>query len=185
MTENNITQLLESVNQGDREAFDRLINALYSELRRLSAILMKRESPGHLLQPTALVNEAFIRLFEGEPRWENRRHFFGAAAKAMRRVLIDYARSRAALKRGGAVNKMTFDELAVASDDRQLDLFALDEALKALEAEDQRLVQVVELRYFGGFSIEETAEILGISPATVKRDWLYARAWLLTHMKGA
>lgn len=182
MADSEITILLEQVNQGDEQAFDQLIRALYAELRRLSAGLMRREAPGHILQPTALINEALIRLLQGEARWENRAHFFGAAAQAMRRILVDHARTRSALKRGGEARRVTFDDLAVAAEDRGADVLALDEALRSLEREDARLARVVELRYFAGCSIEETAQLLEVSPATVKRDWVYARAWLFARM---
>lgn len=182
MADSEITLLLDRVNRGDEEALEDLIRSLYGELRRVSAGIMRRESPGHTLQPTALVNEAFIRLVQGDTEWENRAHFFGAAARAMRRILVDHARAKSALKRGGEANRITFDDLAVASEDRGADVLALDEALRALEQENPRLSKVVELRYFAGCSIDETAQLLDISPATVKRDWLYARAWLFARM---
>lgn len=182
MAESDVTILLDQVNRGDAEALDHLIRTIYAELRRMSAAIMRRESAGHTLQPTALVNEAFIRLIHGDTKWENRAHFFGAAARAMRRILVDHARAKSALKRGGESNRVTFDDLAVASADRQVDVLALDEALRALERENPRLAKVVELRYFAGCSIEETAALLEVSAATVKRDWVYARAWLLAYM---
>ncbi len=183
MAESDVTILLDGVNRGDAQALDRLIQTLYGELRRLSAGIMRREARGHTLQPTALVNEAFIRLIQGDTKWENRAHFFGAAARAMRRILVDHARAKGALKRGGESNRVTFDDLAVASEDRQADVLALDEALSALENENPRLAKVVELRYFAGCSIDETARLLDVSSATVKRDWLYARAWLFAFME--
>jgi RNA polymerase sigma-70 factor (ECF subfamily) len=182
MAGSDVTMLLDRVNRGDQQALDDLIRTLYSELRKLSAGIMRKEAVGHTLQPTALVNEAFIRLVEGDSKWENRAHFFGAAAQAMRRILVDHARTKSALKRGGHARRVTFDDLAVASEDRQIDVLALDEALRALEQQNPRLAQVVELRFFGGCSIEETAELLGVSAATVKRDWVYSRAWLLAYM---
>lgn len=178
MEQSPITQLLERLNQGDREAGEELIGSIYAELRGLSGALMRRERPGHTLQPTALVHEAFLRLVQGDTKWQSRAHFFGAAARAMRRILVDHARGRAAQKRAGGEVRVTFEDLALAAPDPKLDLLALDEALRALEAEDPRLVKVVELRYFAGCSLEETAALLEVSVATVKRDWLYARAWL-------
>lgn len=171
-----VTALLKAVNQGDPQAHEALITALYRELQRLASSLMKRERPGHTLQPTALVNEVYLRLVQGSPQWSNRAHFFGAAARAMRRILVEYARRRSAQKRGAGAKRITFGDLEVEAEDSTIDLLALDEALEALRREDQRLVDVVELRYFAGFSIEQTAELLEVSPATVKRDWLYARA---------
>jgi len=182
MAESDVTRLLEAVGSGDGTARDRLLERVYGELRRLAAGRMRRERPGHTLQPTALVHEAYLRLVRGEPRFENRAHFFGAAAEAMRRVLVEHARVKSARKRGGDVRQVTFDDLAVASSEPETDVLALDEALQALAAEDERLARVVMLRYFVGLGIEETATILGSSPATVKRDWVYARAWLREHM---
>ncbi len=179
-----VTALLKAVNQGDPQAHEALITALYRELQRLASSLMKRERPGHTLQPTALVNEVYLRLVQGSPQWSNRAHFFGAAARAMRRILVEYARRRSAQKRGAGAKRITFGDLEVEAEDSTIDLLALDEALEALRREDQRLVDVVELRYFAGFSIEQTAELLEVSPATVKRDWLYARAWLYDFMSG-
>lgn len=182
MSDSDITILLGQVNDGDAQALDQLVRTIYTELRRLSAGIMRKEAPGHTLQPTALVNEAFIRLIQGDTKWENRAHFFGAAARAMRRILVEHARARAATKRGGEACRVTFDDLAVASEDRRADILALEEALSALEKENPRLGKVVELRYFAGFSIDETARLLDVSPATIKRDWLYARAWLFAYI---
>jgi len=182
MSDSDITILLGLVNDGDPQALDQLVRTIYTELRQLSAGMMRKETPGHTLQPTALVNEAFIRLIQGDTKWENRAHFFGAAARAMRRILVEHARARSATKRGGEARRVTFDDLAVASEDRRADILALEEALSALEKENPRLGKVVELRYFAGFNIEETAQLLDVSPATVKRDWLYARAWLFAYI---
>jgi RNA polymerase sigma factor (TIGR02999 family) len=143
---------------------------------------MARERPGHTLQATALVNEAYLRLAPGEKQWENRAHFFGAAAHAMRRILVDHARRHQASKRGGEARRVTFDDLAVAAGEPGLDLLALDQALDALAEEEPRLAEVVHLRYFAGLGITETAALLDTSPATVKRDWTFARAWLLERM---
>ncbi len=183
MDKSEITQLLERLNQGDPDAAENLIGSVYAELRRLSGALMRRERPGHTLQPTALIHEAFLRLMQGDPKWENRAHFFGAAARAMRRILVDHARARRAQKRAGGEVRVTFEELSVAGPDPKLDLLAVDEALAALEAEDPRLAKVVELRYFAGCSMEESADLLGVSVATVKRDWVYARAWLYAYLE--
>ena len=180
-----VTVLLQRVNAGDADAPDELMQSLYKELHRLAEALMRRERPGHTLQPTALVSEAYLRLFDRLSQWENRAHFFGAAARAMRRVLIEHGRKRASLKRGGEIARVTFDDLHVAAEDPDLDLLALDEALNDLNDVDSRLVQVVELRYFAGCSVEQAAELLGVSPATVKRDWTFARAWLYDRMQGA
>jgi RNA polymerase sigma-70 factor, ECF subfamily len=185
VTESEITRLLASVNEGDPEALEQLIGTIYGEMRRMSAALMRREAAGHTLQPTALVNEAFIRLIQGDPRWVSRAHFFGAAARAMRRILVEHARAKSAQKRGGEAHRITFEDLSVASEDNQIDLLALDQALQALEKTDPRLARVVELRYFAGCSIEETAELLAVSVATVKRDWAYAKAWLYDFMEGS
>ncbi len=182
MPENEVTQLLRAVNSGQERAQDALIAALYSELRRLAGYLMWKERGDHTLQPTALVNEAYMRLVQSDPKWENRAHFHAAAARAMRRILVEHARQKSALKRGGEVQRTTFADVQVQMSDPQLDVLALDQALTALGAEEPRLVQVVELRYFAGCSQEEAAELLGVSEATVKRDWAYARAWLYEFM---
>ncbi len=173
-----MTSLLAAVRGGDTRARDTLIGELYGELRRLASSLMRAERPGHTLQPTALVHEAFLRLVPGGGQWENRAHFFGAAARAMRQVLVEHARRRLAEKRGGQAQRVTFADLEIQVEDPRLDLLALDEALTALSEVDPRLVRVVELRYFAGCDLAETARILDVSPATVKRDWIYARAWL-------
>jgi RNA polymerase sigma factor (TIGR02999 family) len=184
MPRSEVTLLLEAMNAGDGAAQGRLIPLIYEELRRLAESHMRRERPGHTLQPTELVNEAYLRLAHGAAEWKSRAHFFGAAAEAMRRVLVDHARQRAAQKRGAGVERVTFDELAVQAEQPDVGVLELDEALSALEQEDARLCRVVHLRYFAGFSIEETAEVLEMSPATVKRDWTYARAWLYERMGG-
>ena len=142
-----------------------------------------RERSGHTLQATALVNEAFLRLAPGEQNWQNRAHFFGSAARAMRRILVDHARRHQASKRGGSeAQKVTFSDLVLVGEEPNFDLVALDEALDALAKDEPRLAEVVQLRFFAGLGIPETASLLGISPATVKRDWTYARAWLLERM---
>lgn len=177
-----ITELLAAANRGESRAQGRLLEAVYAELRKLAAAQMRRERSGHTLQPTALVNEAYLRLVDGEVEWENRRHFFGAAAEAMRRVLVDHARKRDAEKRGGDLERVTLEGLEIPGDDHALDLVELDDALAALTAHDARLGKLVELRFFTGLTIEQAAEIIGISLATAKRDWAYARAWLAERM---
>lgn len=180
-----LTRILEEVAAGSSQAQGELIEAVYHELRRLAQSQMRRERQGHTLQPTALVNEACMRLLDSNSNWENRRHFFGAAAESMRRILIDHSRRRGAEKRGANAAHVTLDGLEIEGDRMDIDLIALDDALDALEQHDERLARVVELRYFTGLSIEETADVLDISPATVKRDWAYGRAWLFDHMKDA
>jgi RNA polymerase sigma factor (TIGR02999 family) len=175
-----ITRLLAVVARGGdvAESDARLLELLEERLRRMARARMRGERPDHTLRPTELVNEAYLRIADRDGAWDNRAHFFGAAVEAMRRILVEHARRRAAEKRGGGVERVTFDDLEVASDEPDTDVLALDEALKALEAEDERLAGVVRLRYFGGYTIGEVAELLDVSPATVKRDWTYARAWL-------
>jgi RNA polymerase sigma factor (TIGR02999 family) len=170
--------------QGDVGAFDRLVPLVHGELRRLARRYMGRERPGHTLQATALVNEAYLRLVAvNRVRWQNRAHFFAMAARMMRRILVDAARARGNDKRGGGMRKVSLDEALVVPVDPAQDLEALDEALTALEAIYPRQSQVVELRFFSGLSIEETAEALHISTDTVKRDWRFAKLWLLRELK--
>ena len=174
-----VTRLLVAWGDGDRAALDRLMPLVHTELRRLARHYISRERPGHTLQSTALVNEAYLRLVEQESmRWENRTHFFGIAAHLMRQILVDHARSRQAAKRGGGQYRLSLSRVDRSASAPDLDLLALDEALGRLEALDPQKSRIVELRYFGGLGIEETAEVIGISPATVKRDWSMARAWL-------
>ena len=174
-----ITQLLEAWSQGRRDALDRLVPLLYEDLRRLAAGYMRHESPGHSLQPTALVHEAYVRLIDQrQVHWRNRAHFFGVAAGLMRRILVDHARTRRADKRGGGWDRVTLVEDQVAGGAQEIDLLALHEALERLAALDPRQERIVELRYFGGLTIEEAAEVVGISEATVVRDWTIAKAWL-------
>jgi RNA polymerase sigma factor (TIGR02999 family) len=167
---------------GEPAAADRLLPVVYAELRRQAARAMRREESGHTLQPTALVHEAYLRLAEQRVTWRSRGHFFGVAAQLMRRILVDHARERHAAKRGGGVQSITLagNEPADAASraDQDVDVLALHEALERLTALDPEQGRLVELRYFGGLNIEETAEALGISPATVKREWAVARAWL-------
>ena len=168
---------------------DALLPVVYEELRRLAAAYLRRERPGQTLQPTALVHEAYLRLMKDRPdRWQNRAHFCAIAAHSMRQILIERARARGAQKRGGAQPRVTLDEAIVAAgggDSPSVDLVALDDALQRLEALDPEQARLVELRFFGGLTIEETAEAMKISPATVKRHWTMARAWLARELAGA
>jgi len=174
-----ITQLLVQVQEGSAEAEKKLIELVYDELHRLAARSMRGQRPDHTLQPTALLNEAYMRLTpEPATNWESRAHFFGVAARVMRQIVIEYARAHHADKRGAWVQKLPLDEALDLSPQRSRDLIALDEALEALARLDPRQSRIVELRFFGGLSIEEMAEVLRISPRTVKRDWRVARAWL-------
>lgn len=164
---------------GDREALDALLPLVYDELRRIARNYLQRERPGHTLQSTALVNEAYVRLVAQDfPHWQNRAHFFAVAAQLMRQILVDYARSHRAFKRGGDVYKVTLDEAVEQAQAADVDIIALDDALKSLADMDPQQSRVVELKFFAGLSIEDTAEVLGISSSTVKRDWVTARAWL-------
>jgi RNA polymerase sigma-70 factor (ECF subfamily) len=177
-----LTTLLLNWTDGDRAAMDELAPLVYDELRRLARRQMAGERQGHLLQPTALVNEAFLRLVDiHQVQWRSRAHFFAIASRVMRRILVEHARARAFQKRGGGAPHVTFDEATVAPG-TTYQIVALDDALKALAAEDDRKARVVELRYFGGLSVEETAEVLGVSPETVMRDWRYAKHWLLREL---
>jgi|SRR5262245_41782762 len=174
-----ITQLLVAWSAGDQAALEKLTPLVYQELRRLAKRYMARENAGHTLQPTALVNEAYLRLIEQKQvRWQNRAHFFGISAQLMRRILVDMARARRQGKRGGAARQVELDEALVVSSAPGEDLVALDDALETLAAMDARKSRVVELRFFGGLSVEETAEVLQVSPETVMRDWKMAKVWL-------
>lgn len=175
----NVTQLLQEWSKGNQRALEELLPLIYNELRRLAHNFLYRERPGHTLQTTALVHEAYLKLIDQkEARWQNRAHFFAIAAQAMRRILIDSARRHAALKRGGAGEKLSLDDAANISLEPNNNLLLLDEALQALTEIDPQQSQVIELRYFGGLTIEETAEVMKLSPATIKREWAMARAWL-------
>ena len=165
---------------------DALLPVVYEELRRLAAAYLRRERPGQTLQPTALVHEAYLRLMKDRPdRWQNRAHFCAIAAHSMRQILIERARARGALKRGGAQPRVTLDEALVAGGERSIDLVALDEALEHLAAFDPEQARLVELRFFGGLTVEETADAMNISPATVKRHWAVACAWLARELQGS
>ncbi len=180
-----ITELLLEWRHGNQAALERLMPLVYDELHRLAELYMRQERPGHTLQPTALVHEAYLRLVGTEsPSWQNRAHFFAAAAQAMRHILVDHARRRRAAKRARVGFLLTLDNLASPLGERTVDLITLDRALTHLAAFDPRKSQIVELRFFGGLSIRETAEVLGLSPATVSRHWRLARAWLYGQLKG-
>jgi RNA polymerase sigma factor (TIGR02999 family) len=174
-----VSTLLEQARTGDRQALEELLPILYTELRRIAGRYIHRERPGQTLQATALVHEAYLRLLrEGERTWQNRTHFIAIAACSMRQILIERARARGALKRGGDRHRLTLHDGVAATPGPTADLLALDEALTRLADLDPQQARIVELRYFGGLTIEETAEELGVSPATVKRGWSVARAWL-------
>jgi RNA polymerase sigma-70 factor, ECF subfamily len=179
-----VSGLLRAWGDGDRAALDQLTPIVYDELRRLASHYMRGERPGHSLQATALVNEAYMRLVDYKGmQWQNRAHFFAVSAQLMRRILVEHAR-RHNLKRGGGVQHVSLDETAIVGGDRAADLVALDDALDALARFDSRKVQVVEMRFFGGLSVEETAEVLKVSAVTVMRDWSTAKAWLYRELTG-
>ncbi len=179
-----ISSLLRAWSEGDQGALQRLIPIVYGELRRLAQSYMNRERPDHSLQATALVNEAYMRLVDyNRMKWQNRAHFFAVSAQLMRRILVDYARSQN-VKRGGGVEHIALDEAAIIGGEQVLALPALDDALNALSRLDPRKVQVVEMRFFGGLSVEETAEVLQVSGVTVMRDWSIAKAWLYRELGG-
>jgi len=179
-----ISTLLRAWSDGDQNALDRLTPIVFDELHRLARRYMKGERPGHSLQATALVNEAYMRLVDYERmQWQNRAHFFAVSAQLMRRILVDHAR-RHNLKRGGGVHHVALDEAAMVGDQGCPDLVALDDAMNTLARLDPRKVQVVEMRFFGGLSVEETAEVLKVSPVTVMRDWSTAKAWLHRELAG-
>jgi len=175
-----ITTFLKEWKQGDQEAFDKVIEYVYHDLRRRASAYLKNERREHTLQTTGLVHEAFIKLIDKkEIEWKDRDHFFAVAAQAMRRILVDHARTRKRDKRGGGNEDLPIDEVRyVAAAQSRVDLVSLDEALGRLATFDERLAQIVELKYFGGMSLDETAKVLGVSRVTVKRDWQIARAWL-------
>jgi len=178
-TAEGITELLIAWNQGDQGARDELMPLVYDELRRLARGYLRRERPDHTLQPTALVHEAFLRLIDqSKVNWQNRAHFFGIAARLMRQILINYAEARRAAKRGGSDARVSLNDVGHLAVEQEMDLVALNEALKNLERMDPQQGRIVELRYFSGLTIEEIAEVMGVSPATVKREWSTARAWL-------
>ena len=169
----------------DKESLDKLMPVVYDELRRQPARYLRREQPGHTLQTTALIHEAYVRLVDQHNvQWQNRAHFFGIAAQMMRRILVDHARRKKRAKRGGSDIKISLDDATVAVQGQDLDVVAVDEALTRLAKIDEQQSRVVELRFFSGLTVEETAEVMGISPATVKRDWSMAKAWLHRELSG-
>jgi len=179
-----VTQLLLAWGQGDEAALEQLIPLVHAELRRVARRRMGHERVGHTLQATALVHEAYLKLIDiRQVQWQNRAHFFAISSRLMRRILVDHARARGYQKRGGGARNVTLDEALIVTSERGGDLLAVDEALEALAARDRRKSQVVEMRFFGGLSVEETAEALHISIRTVKRDWTMARLWLLRELK--
>jgi len=181
---NHISGLLQAWSEGDPGALDGLTPIVYQELHRLAHYYMERERSGHMLQTTALVNEAYLRLVDYKRmKWQNRAHFFAVAAQVMRRILVDHARLHN-LKRGAGVPHVALDDVAVVSSDRTGDLVALDDAMNALAQVDPRKAQIIEMRFFGGLSVEETAEVLKVSPATVRRDWSIAKFWLYRELGG-
>jgi RNA polymerase sigma factor (TIGR02999 family) len=169
----------------DKESLDKLVPLVYDELRRQAARYLRREKPGHTLQTTALIHEAYVRLVDQRNvQWQNRAHFFGIAAQMMRRILVDHARTKKRVKRGGSDIKVSLDDAKVAGKGQDLDVVEVDEALTRLAKIDEQQSRVVELRFFSGLTVEETAEVMGISPATVKRDWSMAKAWLHRELSG-
>lgn len=180
-----VTRILRAIRDGDSQASENLLAAVYDELRALARRHMRQERPNHILQTTALVHEAYLRLVTGcDGAWQNRRHFFAAAGEAMRRILVEWARHTAALKRGGDRRRIALNENEIGFVADATEVLALNDSLSALERIDKRKSDVVKLRYFGGMTIEETAEALDVTPATVKRDWQFARAWLHESMAG-
>jgi RNA polymerase sigma factor (TIGR02999 family) len=181
-----VTDLLADLRRGRRDALDRLLPIVHDELRRIAAAYLRRERPDHTLQPTALVNEAYLRLVDQRDHdWQDKAHFLGVAAHLMRIILVDYARARRAEKRAGDLARVPLEDAVLAAYERDVDLVALDEALGRLAAMDPRLGRIVELRYFGGLTTRETAEVLGLSTATIEREWAAARGWLRRELGGA
>lgn len=183
-TSHEVTQLLRDWSDGNKAALDKLVPLVHAELRRRAHHYMRRERPGHTLQTSALVNEAYLQMVDQRGiRWQDRAHFFAASAQVMRHVLVDYARRNGRAKRGGDAQQTSLNEVAVVSPERGAEFVALDEALSELTALDPRKSQIVELRYFGGLTIEETAEVMKVSEMTVRREWRSAKAWLYQRMK--
>ncbi len=182
-TSSQVTQLLLRWRSGDREALDVMMPLVYRELRDIAHRYLARERPGHTLQSTSLVHEAYLRMVEQDfPNWQNRAHFFAVAAQLMRQILVDYARHHQAGKRGGSECRLTLDESEQAPQPVDVDVIALDDALNTLAKMDPQQSHVIELKFFAGLSIEDTSEAMGISPSTVKRDWITARAWLFREL---
>src|SRR4026207_2200735 len=183
--ETNITELLVGYGRGDKESLDKLMPVVYDELRRQAARYLRRERPGHTLQTTALIHEAYVRLVDQRNvQWQNRAHFFGIAAQMMRRILVDHARTKKRAKRGGSDVKVSLADANMAVKEQDLYVVAWDEARTRLAEIDEQQSRVVELRFFSGLTVEETAAVMGISPATVKRDWSMAKAWLHRELSG-
>jgi RNA polymerase sigma factor (TIGR02999 family) len=181
----NVSRLLAEWRDGNQQAFEEMLPLIYDELRRLAHSFLNRERQGHTLQTTALVHEAYLKLVhQRDARWQNRAHFFAIASQAMRRILIDSARKHIAEKRGGGAEKLSLDEVAAISPEPNTSLIALDLALTRLAEIDSQQSRIIELRYFGGLTVEETAEVLSLSPATIKREWTMARAWLHQELSG-
>ena len=181
----NVTELLVDWGNGDKEALDRILPIVYDELRKQAARYLRRERAGHTLQTTALIHEAYIRLVDQRNvRWQNRAHFFGISAQLMRRILVDHARTKRRAKRGGSDIKVALDEGDLIATGPDVDVIAVDQALERLSKIDEQQSKIVELRFFSGLTVEETAEVLKISPATVKRDWSMAKAWLHREIRG-
>jgi RNA polymerase sigma-70 factor (ECF subfamily) len=178
-----VTQLLQAMRTGDKRAAEKLLPMVYQELHRLARAYMRRERAEHTLQPTALINEAYLRLAKDDIDWQNREHFIGVAAQVMRRVLVDYARQHNAEMRGGDLKRVELHEEFAISPERIEELISLDEALGLLAKENPRQARIIELRYFGGLSVEQTAAILGIAERSVKRDWALARVWLFQKLR--
>jgi RNA polymerase sigma factor (TIGR02999 family) len=179
-----VTVFLKAWSNGDRAAADVLMTLVYDEMRKLAASYLRQQRSDHTLQPTALVHEAYMKLIDvSDVNWQDRAHFFAVAAQTMRHILIDHARAIATDKRGGDLHKIELDEAISFSKEQNVDLIELDEALQLLAIQDEQQSKIVELRFFGGLTIEETAEVLKISPATIKRDWAIARAWLFRQLK--
>lgn len=183
-TQQQITQLLSDWRGGDAKAFEELVPLVQPVLQQLAHRYMSKERPGHTLQTTILVNDAYLQLAEQNSNWQNRAHFFAIAAQLMRRIMVDHARQRQALKRGGGALKVTLDESTVAVENRAVELLALDDALEKLAAFDKRKADVVEMRYFGGLTMEEIADVQKVHVNTVTRDWSAARAWLFATLSG-
>lgn len=173
-----VTRLLHDAAAGQADSLERLLPLVYNELRALAASRLRRERSHHTLQPTALVHEAYLRLIDQQTPWQNRPHFFAIAAQAMRRVVIDYARAQQAAKRGARPARVTLDDAMALTEGERIDVLALDQALSRLQAIDPRAARIVELRFFAGLDVDETGDCIGLSPATIKREWATAKAWL-------
>jgi RNA polymerase sigma factor (TIGR02999 family) len=180
-----VTQLLKAMAHGDSSAAERLLPLVYAELHRLARSYMRRERPDHTLQATALINEAYLRLAHEDTDWNSREHFIGVAANVMRKVLVDYARAHNAQQRGGGLQKVELQEGLAISPEKLDEVERLDDALKRLEIHNPRQARIVELRYFGGLSVEQVASVIGVSPRSVKRDWSLARLWLFRQLDGS